>query len=317
MYSALSFDRFGEPAEVLQIVRQEENELPSDFVRVKMIAAPINPSDLIPITGAYRHRTKIPMIPGYEGIGQIVQLGKNVKNLQLGQRILPLQGNGTWSDFVDSPADFAFPVPDELSDLTACQLYINPLTAYILCTQVLKLQAGQILAVNACGSAIGKLFAQLSTILGFELIAIVRNDKHTEKLLELGALRVFNTANESLSELPILDAAIDSIGGFDGTELAKKVKTGGKFETLGLFSGQQVDWQMIAKLPITAEIFHLRHWNAKLSVAEWQEMMTTVVDLVRSNQLKIENPVKIFHYKDYKKALESEFAGKKILQFMV
>ena len=70
-------------------------------------------------------------------------------------------------------------VPDTLDLISASQLYINPLTAWLLCTEVLALKPGQKLAVNAAGSTIGQIFAQLSQILGFDFIAITRDSKST------------------------------------------------------------------------------------------------------------------------------------------
>ncbi|GAA3323979.1 hypothetical protein GCM10020331_050020 [Ectobacillus funiculus] len=49
-------------------------------------------------------------------------------------------------------------IPDYLEDDTAAQLYINPITAWVICTEVLALKSGETLIVNACGSAIGRIF---------------------------------------------------------------------------------------------------------------------------------------------------------------
>lgn len=68
---------------------------------------------------------------------------------------------------------------DTLDLISASQLYINPLTAWLLCTEVLALKPSQKLAVNAAGSSIGQIFAQLSQILGFDFIAITRDSKST------------------------------------------------------------------------------------------------------------------------------------------
>ena len=116
-------------------------------------------------------------------------------------------------------ADFVVPIPDSIDDFTAAQMYINPLTAWVTCTETLNLQRNDVLLVNACGSAIGHLFAQLSQILNFRLIAVTRNNKHTEELLRLGAAYVIDTSTAPLYETVMTltnglgaDAAIDSIG---------------------------------------------------------------------------------------------------------
>ncbi|MFU1888403.1 alcohol dehydrogenase catalytic domain-containing protein [Bacillus wiedmannii] len=53
----------------------KENE-----VLVRMLVRPINPSDLIPVTGAYAHRIPLPNIPGYEGVGIVVYVIGRLKN---------------------------------------------------------------------------------------------------------------------------------------------------------------------------------------------------------------------------------------------
>src|SRR5699024_1002936 len=116
-------------------------------------------------------------------------------------------------------------------------------TAWVICTQKLGLKQDDVLLVNACGSAIGHIFAQLSKVLGFRLIAITRNDKYSKDLLKLGASFVINTSVYPLRETVMnltggdgADAAIDSIGGAAGNNLAFCLRPEGTFLTLGLLS---------------------------------------------------------------------------------
>ena len=48
-----------------------------------MLVRPINPSDLIPITGAYAHRIPLPNIPGYEGVGIVEDVGGRYESLSV------------------------------------------------------------------------------------------------------------------------------------------------------------------------------------------------------------------------------------------
>jgi NADPH:quinone reductase-like Zn-dependent oxidoreductase len=68
----------------------------------------VNASDLIPITGAYRHRTPLPAVAGYEGVGIVTDAPASFAHL-LGKRVLPLRGQGTWQRYVDCPAEYAIP----------------------------------------------------------------------------------------------------------------------------------------------------------------------------------------------------------------
>ncbi|MBS4212764.1 zinc-dependent alcohol dehydrogenase family protein [Neobacillus rhizophilus] len=291
----IKFYEFGSPIDVLR-VESKSIQPPKDHeVLVRMLARPINPSDLIPIRGAYSHRISLPTIPGYEGVGIVEDVGPLVSHHFIGQRVLPLRGEGTWQEYVKTSSEFAVPIPDLIDDFTAAQMYINPITAWVVCTEVLKLKPNDVLLVNACGSAIGHIFAQLSKVLGFRLIAVTRNNKYTEELLELGASYVIDTSKNCLNEVVMeltngmgAEAAIDSVGGSDGNELANCVQPNGNFLTIGLLSGIQVNWaEIIKKAKVNANMFHLRNWNKNVSADKWQETFNHIINLISDTKLRL------------------------------
>lgn len=110
---ALWYRRFGEPESVLQPETAPPGALAPGYLRVQMLYAPVNASDLIPITGAYRHRTPLPAVAGYEGVGVVIQAPASFAHLP-GKRVLPLRGQGTWQRYADCPAEYAIPVPDDV-----------------------------------------------------------------------------------------------------------------------------------------------------------------------------------------------------------
>jgi NADPH:quinone reductase-like Zn-dependent oxidoreductase len=294
----IKYYKFGSPQDVLRV--ENTNILPpkNGEVLVRMRMRPINPSDLIPIRGAYSHRISLPTIPGYEGIGIVEEVGPSVSHDLIGKRVLPLRGEGTWQEFVKVSAKWVVPIPSFMDENIAAQLYINPLTAWIICTEVLRLKPDDVLLVNACGSAIGRIFAQLSTILGFQMIAVTRNNTYTEELLRLGATYVINTSDILLHHTVMevtngrgVTAAIDSIGGSDGTELATCVGSKGIIITLGLLSGVPVDWKRVLhKADVSVKMFHLRHWNEQVSVQHWHETFNRLIGLISQERLKLMNP---------------------------
>ena len=281
-------------------------------VLVRMLARPINPSDLIPIRGAYSHRISLPNIPGYEGVGIVEDVGPLVSHHFIGKRVLPLRGEGTWQEFVKTSSEFAVPIPNSIDDFTASQMYINPITAWVVCTEVLKLKPYDALLVNACGSSIGHIFAQLSKVLGFRLIAVTRNNKHTEELLHLGASYVIDTSKNYLNEVVMeltngmgADAAIDSVGGSAGNELAFCVQPNGNFLTIGLLSGIQVNWaEIIKKAKVNANMFHLRNWNKNVSADKWQETFNHLINLISDKKLSLMTVDSQYDLLNVKRAIE-------------
>ncbi|MEK5038497.1 zinc-dependent alcohol dehydrogenase family protein [Sporosarcina sp. FSL K6-3457] len=307
----ITFHDFGTPEDVLRVEDKMIQPPSTGEILVRMKMRPINPSDLIPIKGAYSHRISLPGIPGYEGVGIVEDVGPGVSQTLLGRRVLPLRGEGTWQEFVTTPADLAVPVPKTIDDFTAAQLYINPLTAWIICTEELKLKQGDTLLVNACGSAIGRIFAQLAKIVGFRLIAVTRNNTYTEQLLQLGATHVINTSGTPLQQA-IMDltngygatAAIDSIGGSAGTALAFCVRANGIIVTIGLLSGEPINWADIMNhAKVHVKLFHLRYWNQCVSVETWQNTFHDIIQFIHNEKLRLMEPGFQFDLIDVKEAV--------------
>ena len=315
----LKFYEFGSPQNVMK-VEYKSIEPPKDHeVIVRMSARPINPSDLIPIRGAYSHRISLPNIPGYEGVGIVEDVGSSVSKSLIGKRVLPLRGEGTWQEFVTTSAEFAVSIPESIDNFTAAQMYINPITAWVTCTEILKLRPDDVLLVNACGSAIGRVFAQLSKVLGFRLIAVTRNKLHTEDLLRLGASYVIDTSTNPLYETVMeltngvgADTAIDSIGGASGNDLAFCVHPNGNFLTIGLLSGTQVNWSdIVNKAKVNANIFHLRNWNHNVSSIKWQKTFENLIRLIEDQKLSLMKVDSTFDLSDIRTAVEFVESSKK------
>lgn len=307
----VTFYEFGNPQKVLRVENKLIQKPFEGEVLVRMTTRPINPSDLLPIRGAYSHRIPLPAIPGYEGVGIVEEVGPSVSKELIGKRVLPLRGEGTWQDYVKASAELAIVIPDSIEDHIAAQLYINPITAWLIITEVLALKPDDVLLVNACGSSIGRLFAQLSRILGFKLIAVTRNDKYTEELHELGAAYVIDTSQSSLHDTVMewtngrgANAAIDSVGGIDGSELAFCVRPNGILLTIGLLSGKSVNWAEISqRTKVNVKMFHLRHWNQQASVQIWHETFNLLMGFIADERLMFMKPDSYYGLQDVQEAI--------------
>ena len=118
----IKFYEFGDPQKVLKVENKCIQKPFEGEALVRMITRPINPSDLLPIRGAYSHRIPLPSIPGYEGVGIVEEVGPAVSKELIGKRVLPLRGEGTWQDYVKTSAELAIVIPDSIEDHIAAQL---------------------------------------------------------------------------------------------------------------------------------------------------------------------------------------------------
>lgn len=104
-------------------------------VLVKVMAAPINPSDLIFLhQGTYEHK-KAPCIPGFEGSGVVIASGGGLMGWGLiNKRVAftPTLKSGTYSQYALAKAGECMPIEDTLSFEHASMSFVNPLTAMAL-----------------------------------------------------------------------------------------------------------------------------------------------------------------------------------------
>ena len=316
---SIYFNQFGSLKDSIHDKISENRPLQSGEIRVKMEYVPINPSDLIPVSGAYRARTPLPSLMGYEGVGRVVEVGDKAYDWMIGERVLPLREEGTWQRFVIAKVETAIIVPSGVDDVTAAQSYINPVTAWVLCKKVFHLQSGDTLLINAANSSIGKTFAQLSKIMGFRLIGVIRNEKDRKPLERLEVSVIINSSTQSVQEEVRLltggrgvKAAVDSVGSDSGNILARCVMPGGYFRTIGLLSGVQVDWGTLRKeLPISTEVFHLRHWIDQSTQEEWQEPFNELFEWMKEGMLLIPKPWKTYLLEHYQDAIQEATSPQK------
>ena len=106
-----AFNEIGNPADVLTVKATAPQALESGEVRVRVLAAPINPSDLLQIAGQYGVAAVLPAKAGSEGVGRVVEVTPEATYLKEGQLVLIL-GGGTWSDEVVAPEAGFLPLPD-------------------------------------------------------------------------------------------------------------------------------------------------------------------------------------------------------------
>ncbi len=267
---AIVCDRWGEPEEVLQVRDVAEPVPKRGEVRVRMIASPINPSDLLMVRGQYGYQPSLPATPGFEGVG-IVESGSGLLARRvMGRRVAVLNsGSGNWKEQVVIPAKQAVPVAKELSDEQAATFFVNPATALLLTRYVLNVPPGAWLLQTAAGSTLGRMIIRLGQRFGFRTLNIVRRREQAEELLQLGGTAVIATNDEPLAQrvAKLTDGegiryALDAVGGTTGSEVVRVLAGGGRLIVYGTLAGEpmNVDSRTLMVGQKKIEGFWLSEW---------------------------------------------------------
>ena len=245
---AIVFDRCGDPEEVLQLRDVPEPQPAAGQVLVRMLASPVNPSDLLYVRGLYGRKPPLPATPGFEGVGVVEANGGGFMGWRvLGRRVAVLGAvGGTWQEKVIVPAIQAVPVPTALPDEQAATFFVNPATALLMTRYVLRVPKGAWLLQTAAGSALGRMVIRLGRRYGFRTLNVVRRREQGEELLRQGADAVVCTADESLAErvreitqgagVPF---ALEAVGGDTGSDVVRSaLAAGGRMLVYGALSGE-------------------------------------------------------------------------------
>lgn len=296
---ALRYHEFGDPHHVLRLERSETISRPPKLLRVRMTYAPINPSDIIPITGAYSHLVVPPKTAGYEGVGKVVGAPPHMAHM-LGKRVLPLRGDGTWQQYVDCDPQIAVPVPDNIPDTLAARAYINPLSAHYMLQRWLV--AGRNVVVTGAGSAIAALLAQWAQANGAVAISgIYRSPQRRSWLRSLGVKPIAEDDTIEVEKAARqADVTFDAVGGRLGSTLLNTMRPGTEFVGYGLLSGEQI--QSAAEGGATHRRFHLRDTLRDLPPPTWQESFRVIWPRLSASRLQ---DTKIFTLECWQDALDA------------
>lgn len=256
--------QFGDPRQVIALVDAERVAPAAGEVEVALSLAAVNPSDLIPVTGAYSARTTLPFVPGFEGFGTVTRIGTGVTTLKVGDRVVPIGASGLWQEYLIRPSEWCFALPEDIGETDAATCYVNPLTALQL-IEALRTHFGSLdgrrIGVTAAGSAIGGMLMRLLAGEGADTIGIVRSARSAERLATEVPGHIVLGDESHVPQLR-LDAIIDAVGGaFAGDLIQRTLEPGGAFIQYGALSGVPVPQAAIQARPdIRFSFLWLRTW---------------------------------------------------------
>lgn len=234
------FDSFGKPAEAVELREAIPRALEHGEIRVRMLAAPVNPADINFIQGTYGVRPELPCTPGIEGCGKVLESRDDA--FSRGDTVIFVARVGTWSEEVVCPGSSALKIPDETPVEQAAMLKVNPLTAWAMLTQFVRLPEGSWIIQNAANSGVGTCVIRIAKLLGLRTINLVRRPELVTGLSEIGGDLVLLDNADSVGHIKSAGGhgapslALNAVGGDSALRLMDALATGGTHITYGAMS---------------------------------------------------------------------------------
>jgi NADPH:quinone reductase len=231
----------------------EKRQLPvprDHEVLVKILATPINPSDLGLMFGGFgatdvnaiqaSERNGMPSIRmaipeaalramqgrmgealpiGNEGCGIVVAAGASPEAQALLGKIVALVGGEIYAEYRAVAAMMCMPLPDGTDPKDGASCFVNPLTALAF-TETMRMEGHSAIVHTAAASNLGQMLVKICAKDGIPLINIVRSPAQVALLREIGAENVIDSTDpdfmaQLVAAITLTGATIafDAIGG--------------------------------------------------------------------------------------------------------
>ncbi len=280
-------------------------------VLVKILAAGVNRLDHYLREGSVVPELPFPHILGADAAGEVFQLGKNVTDFEIGERVIVVPGYpqneedydiypasqapsfglpglhipGTYAQYIEVHARYLLKDDTGLSPEEAATLPVALATAVRAVKEVAAVKAGDSVLVQAGASGSGSMQIQVAKALGARVATTIRNDAKADVVREIGADLVINTRNEDLVERVKewtdgrgADVVIDNLAGDVLATSIAAAKATGVIVAFGFAAGPEV------KFDIRSLFFEQK--QIKGSMASDKRDMEFGLQLVRDGKIR-------------------------------
>ncbi len=195
---AVKIKKNGGP-EVLELNKINLEKPNNDEVLIEHVAIGLNYIDTYHRSGLYP--LKLPSGIGLEASGIIKEVGPNVKEFSVGDKVayaaVPL---GAYSSHRIYPTKNLVKVPDNIDLKLAATLMTKGLTTYYLLYKTYDVKAGETILFHAAAGGVGQIFCQWAKSLGANVIGTVGSDEKIELAKKNGCHEVINYSKDDFSK---------------------------------------------------------------------------------------------------------------------
>lgn len=282
------------PQDVIHAVDMELPPLSAGQVLIEVLAAPINPSDVLTLTGQYGLLPPLPAIGGNEGVGRIVGLGADVDASWSGRIVLLPVGSGTWRTHLIAEAKGLVALPDGVDLQQLSMLAINPPTALLMLNDFVTLQPGDWVIQNAANSAVGSYLIGIAKARGLRCVNIVRRESAVDAVRKAGGDIVLVDGDKlakrvaEATDSAAIKLGIDAVGGASTDNLARCLAQGATLVNYGAMSGEpcQISPASFVFRDITLRGFWLSQWFRTATPQRRAEVFGEIGKLIATGRLR-------------------------------
>ncbi|KAJ3272280.1 NADPH:quinone reductase [Terramyces sp. JEL0728] len=258
---------------------------------VKNQYAGVNFIDTYHRSGLYK--VELPFIPGREASGIVDQVGDQVSEFKVGDRVA-YTGSSTYAENTVAETKNTIKIPDNVSFQLGAAVLLQGLTAIALTRLVHSVQPGQTVLIHAAAGGTGQILVQLCRLYGATVIGTTSTPAKEELALKAGAHHVINYTKFDIAEEVMkitngqgVDAVFDGVGKttFD-TSLAC-LKTLGSMVSFGNASGKVDPVDIMKLVPKCVRLSRPSLFNLIKTEQDFKNYASELFELISQGKLDI------------------------------
>ena len=176
-YKSVMITRRGGP-EVLTVTENELREPAGKEVRIKIMACGVGGTDIAMRYRNYLFAPRIPFVPGYEIVGVVDAIGKEVKEMKPGERVGALSVYGGYAEFIYLEEEHLVSVPEGLDPGEAVSVILNYTTAWQMMKRVAKVKSGDKVLITGASGGVGTALMDIGKMEDLILYGTASVNKH-------------------------------------------------------------------------------------------------------------------------------------------
>ncbi|WP_280342254.1 quinone oxidoreductase family protein [Nocardia neocaledoniensis] len=210
---AIQVSEHGGP-EVLRYVEVADPPIGPGQLLVDTQAVGVNYIDIYFRTGLYPQQT--PYVPGSEGTGIVAEVGAEVTEFAVGDRVAWAAAPGSYAERVAVDAAVAVRVPDGVDTTVAAAALLQGMTAHYLIESVFRPEPGDPVLIHAGAGGVGLLLTQLAAAKGARVITTVSTDDKEKLSRAAGASEVLRYGDDLADRVRELTGGTGVAAVYDG-----------------------------------------------------------------------------------------------------
>ncbi len=261
-------------SEKLQIVDIDIPEYGENEILIEVKVFALNRLDIWVRNGSPYLKLQLPHIGGSDFAGIVNKVGKNVKSVKIGDKVVinaglscgncikcmkeqesecinfSMIGEHSWggaAEYAVVPEKNVVKIPDDFEIKEAAAAALTTMTAYRMMRKS-NIERGDLVLVIGASGGVGVMSVQLAKYFGATVIALTSSENKAKRLIEIGADYTVNYSNNENWSREVyelskkldrkgIDIVFDSVGEQVFEQAIKSLSTGGRYVTCGATTG--------------------------------------------------------------------------------